>query len=393
MSICRTASKGSVKTELLEHSEAKVQLYSGYLERYLAVLSESRFVSKINVFDLFCGEGKYENDKQGSPLAAIDTMQRLYARTNTNPPVVEVFLNDNGMSEIEPNISKIERLKKYVAEKAIPGNVSIRFSEKNFEEALFEALGSVKQTYGVKSLFFIDPYGYKDIQPTFIHEILSKKSTELILFLPVSFMYRFVDCAVKGHNPGHKALKLFLKQLFQGVDVCFKSIENFIEALDEQFKIFLKPLRIFSTTYSLKSLAGNTCCLFLFTTHELGFEKMLETKWKLDEQNGKGFKIGNKQGNLFSDVIFSPYVDKVRNFLNSSKTLTNSDFYLYGLENGYLPKHTKKVLDSLSKEKPIRMCESDGTTVRGYCISYENFGPKSKRTVYIGLANDEFNKN
>lgn len=385
MSTCRSASKGSVKTDLLEHSEAKVQLYSGYLERYLAVLSESRFVSKINVFDLFCGEGKYENDKQGSPLAAIDSMQRVFEHTNANPPVVEVLFNDNGMSEIEPNISKIQRLKRFVAEKQIPKNVKIHFSEKAFDEVLVEASETDKLSSGVKSLFFIDPYGYKDIQPNFIRNILSRKSTELILFLPVSFMYRFIDCATKGGSPGHKPLKKFLDQLFFGADVCFTSTENFIEALKKQFKVFLNPLRIFNTTYSLKAANGNTCCLFLFTTHELGFEKMLEVKWKLDEQNGKGFEVGNKQLNMFSDVTFSPYVAKLLKFLKENQTaLTNSDLYHFGLENEYLPSHTKKVLDHLSKSgTPIRKYDANGTTVKGYCINYKNYGPKAEKTVYI----------
>lgn len=386
MSTCRST-KGSTKTDLLEHSEAKVQLYSGYLERYLAVLSKSSFVSKIHVFDLFCGEGKYENDKQGSPLAAIDTMQRVFAHTSANPPIVEVLFNDNGVSEIEPNLTKIQRLKRFVAEKEIPKNVTINFSEKDFDEVLVEALEADRRLSGVKSLFFIDPYGYTDIQPNLIREILSRKSTELILFLPVSFMYRFVDCATKGESPGHKPLKLFLDQLFSGTDVCFTSTENFIVALKNKFKEFLNPLQIFNTTYSLKAANGNMYCLFLFTTHVLGFQKMLETKWDLDEQNGKGFEIGNRQRGLFTDVLFSPYVEKVRKFLKESESdKTNSDLFLFGLENEYLPSHTKKVLDHLSKNgTPIRKYKADGTSVKGYCINYKNYGQKAESTVYIGF--------
>jgi three-Cys-motif partner protein len=43
-----------------------------------------------------------------------------------------------------------------------------------------------------KGIIFIDPYGYKEINILDIKDLLKTKKTEILLFLPISFMYRFI---------------------------------------------------------------------------------------------------------------------------------------------------------------------------------------------------------
>ena len=66
------------KTSLLEHSEAKIELYGSYLSVYLNILHRAGFAKRIFVFDLFCGEGIYENDAKGSPIIALDCIRNHY---------------------------------------------------------------------------------------------------------------------------------------------------------------------------------------------------------------------------------------------------------------------------------------------------------------------------
>ena len=67
------------KINLLEHSEAKVKLYGRYLSEYLRVLYQAGFVKRVFIFDLFCGEGVYQNgDKAGSPIIAIENIVNHY---------------------------------------------------------------------------------------------------------------------------------------------------------------------------------------------------------------------------------------------------------------------------------------------------------------------------
>uniref|UniRef100_UPI0040497AB8 hypothetical protein n=1 Tax=Flavobacterium sp. TaxID=239 RepID=UPI0040497AB8 len=89
--------KKNVKTNLLDHSDAKVQLLGKYLKRYLNIISNDGYTEKINVFDLFCGQGEYENGGEGSPLVSLREIKEAYYTS------IEKEIN-----EIQPNIYPTE---------------------------------------------------------------------------------------------------------------------------------------------------------------------------------------------------------------------------------------------------------------------------------------------
>lgn len=70
--------KKNVKTNLLNHSEAKVKLLSEYLKRYLNIISNDGYTEKINIYDLFCGQGLYEDGGEGSPLVALRKVKVMF---------------------------------------------------------------------------------------------------------------------------------------------------------------------------------------------------------------------------------------------------------------------------------------------------------------------------
>ncbi len=57
----------NVKNNVLPHTQAKLDLYKTYLKIYFSVLGNVSFVKKINIFDIFCGTGIYDDGKIGSP--------------------------------------------------------------------------------------------------------------------------------------------------------------------------------------------------------------------------------------------------------------------------------------------------------------------------------------
>lgn len=69
---------------MLDHSKAKVLLLQKYLEKYLNIIANDGYTEKINVFDLFCGEGVYENEGEGSPLAILRTLKDLHLLIKLN---------------------------------------------------------------------------------------------------------------------------------------------------------------------------------------------------------------------------------------------------------------------------------------------------------------------
>jgi three-Cys-motif partner protein len=63
------------QTNLFEHSEAKVNLLGEYLKAYLPIITNAGFTKQIHLYDLFCGEGLYENQGEGSPLILLKTVR------------------------------------------------------------------------------------------------------------------------------------------------------------------------------------------------------------------------------------------------------------------------------------------------------------------------------
>src|SRR5476651_2153583 len=97
---------------------------------------------------------------------------------------------------------------------------------------------------------------------------------------------------------------------------------------------------------------------------------MLETKWKLDEQSGRGYKIAvdKNQASMFNVTEVSNYNELLHNFIIKNKRLTNTQLLDFGLQNEYLPKHTKLVLDTLRKSNKIKLTSLDNKPALGWYL-------------------------
>ncbi len=245
-----------------EHSEAKVKLYSNYLSIYLNILARAGFAEKIFIFDLLCGEGIYADGKKGSPIIALEKINDHYQANNQKCPTIAVRFNDSEKSEIEPNLYKIDRVQRFAKEIFKPPNVEVRYSHYDFREALEKAKTEFAASTKPVGLFFIDPYGYKIVTPNDIKEILALTNTEVLLFLPSSFMYRFAEKSLGKDFPGSEPLRAFLQELFQPNIPTFSSVYNFIAKIKEQFKIYLGN-QVYVDTFTLQNQT-NIFSLFFF---------------------------------------------------------------------------------------------------------------------------------
>ncbi len=341
---------------MLEHSKAKVELYTSYLATYLNILSRTPYVDTIHIYDLMCGEGIYADGSKGSPIIALEKIRDHYFSNKRTSPNLEVWFNDEDKSEIEKNKYKIERVKETCSQIFRPNNVSIKYTNRDYIELYPKVVKKLKNMLkSERALVFLDPYGYKKIKPEYLREFLNNRKTELILFLPISHMYRFMKKSLSNDDfPGGIPLQEFLTPLiaFNHMLGEVNSPDEFILQLKESFKKFLSNRSIFVDTFTIERDSQNIYCLFFFTSHILGFEKILESKWKIDEEQGKGFRLNKEQTPLFNAIIISDYSTKLKNFIVSEETKTNADLYLFGLDNGFLPKHTAEVLREWLRDNP-----------------------------------------
>jgi three-Cys-motif partner protein len=357
------------KIELMGHSEAKISLYGHYLSIYLQLLSRVPNIDRIFIFDLLCGEGIYQDGSKGSPIIALEAIKNHYYLNNQSCPNINIWFNDNGISLIESGRYKIDRVKSFSSQIFIPPNVNVCFFREDYDCICPKAVDQVKKSDHQKGLFFIDPYGYKDIRPVQIRDIMYGGNTEVLLFLPISHMYRFADSSLRSSYPGNAPLQNFLLELFGNGTPRFQSVYDFITQLKERFRVYLSKQSVFVDTFTLERDSSNIYCLYFFTSHIRGFEKMLEAKWGLDKVSGKGYSL-DRSLSFFNEIELTGYRGKLIEYIESADYRTNIEIYRFGLENGFLPKHTKDILESWRKLDNFHVFSLDGKIVRGFYISY-----------------------
>lgn len=365
---------------MLEHSKAKVELYARYLSVFLNIIQRDGFTKKIYLYDVFCGEGQYADGSRGSPLVALDVIEKHFYGNKKKIKPIKILFNDE-------DAEKIVKLSGLVESNFKPYNCHIDIENEDYTNLIKHVINEIEQFKNEKGLIFIDPYGYKHIKISDIQKLLSGNKTEVILFLPISFMYRFAKAAIYEDFPGYKPLKKFMEEVFRPEIPDFRSVYDFITQLRTAFRNKLEEYYI--DTFTLERDSTNIYCLFFLTSHIRGFEKMMEAKWKIDEQEGRGFKI-DKQGRLFTFKELDDFPRKVREYIKSKIDCTNKDLYKFGLLHGYLPKHMREILCRFQEEELLLVSSENQDRIRkrAFYLNYNNHSPYEKRVVYFKIIKD-----
>jgi len=371
------ANKGKSQLTMLDHSKAKVLLLQKYLEKYLNIIANDGFTQKINVFDLFCGEGVYENEGEGSPLAILRTLKDLhFINKAKNKDLVKVDLYFNDKDEF-----KIQKLESIISEKKLHYDSfgKIAYRSKDYKEIIDSLTGYIQNLKNEKAFVFIDPYGYKEIRASEIKKLLQSKKSEVLLFLPTQFMYRFDE---KG-TP--EALIEIIEEL---VDIkewkASTSVFHFISQFKEALKNYLGK-DFFVDTFAIEKDSRTVFCLFFFSSHIRGFEKMLESKWQIDDDEGKGWSY-EKTGNLFSELKMNPLEQKLIDFISKDNKVYNGQLYEFTLRNGFLPTHAVEILGALQADSKIDVLSDKEEKIRksAFYINYDNY-KNSPEKVYFKI--------
>ncbi len=363
------------KTNLFEHSQAKVRLLGEYLKRYLNIIANSGYTKRIKIYDLFCGEGVYENGGEGSPLVIMRAVKDLHftnVAKSKQIPLIDCSFNDI-------DTSKVEKVKQAIKNKSLyyPEFGSIEYNTLDYQEEVERLISELAKLQDQKVFLFIDPYKYKHIQASHIKNLLTNGNTEVLLFLPTQFMYRF------DSNGTPKCLKDFIEELVEYKNWKDNdSVWQFIEQLKDSFKKYLGE-NYFVDTFTIQKEANTVYCLFFFCPHIKGFEKMLETKWEIDSEQGKGWDYTGQQ-DLFHEKT-NALEDKLKTFLISDKRY-NGDVYEFTLRAGFLPKHTNEIFYNWSRLGILEVLADQGGKVRmgSFYITYRCFRDENKK-VYFRL--------
>lgn len=364
-----------VKKTLQVHSKAKVDFYKTYLERYVAILCQSRFIKHIRIYDVFCGMGIYEDGGKGSPIVAYDTIKGIYDAHKVSNET-DILLTINDISE-----KRITRVIDYIEENKHP-YCAVRPYNLDIERLLEMIVPEISTTPNdTRNLVFIDPYGYKNIKKELLLNLMANGRTEVILFLPISHMQRFTNVAMQDDDSTtqYEPLRKFVYSFFPDENHPIR--QNTVKA-KEYIRYVANALKFndkyYATSYYIERDKANIFALFFMSSNIFGFEKILETKWTLDEEHGGGFRLPEREQTM--DMFAEEFAleTKNENARNLKKILenvlktskTNKEIYELVLRNEFLPKHANVVLKELQDANP-------GFTVLNY-----NTGEKVRKNAF-----------
>lgn len=352
--------KKDVKKNLLDHSSAKVRLLGNYLDSYLSIISNDGYTRRIKLYDLFCGEGMYDDGGEGSPLVELMCIRRLHESANRSLLPIDCYFNDI-------NKQKIAKLQGVIANMGYHQSSygKLDFSETDYQLLIKQVISDARNLKNEKAFVFIDPYGYKHINAKDIKDLVDTGKSEVLLFLPTQFMYRF------DANGTPESLIDFIDELTD-IKQWRKnaSVWDFINQLTESFRNYLSNGH-FVDTFTIQKDAQTVFCLFFFCSHIRGFEKMLQAKWDIDTEQGKGWEYHDTGNSLFASQKTNPLEEKLLLYLKEPKS--NGQVYEYTLHCGFLPTHATEVLTAWQKGGRLITKQKNGSKVRAgsFYINYK----------------------
>lgn len=393
-------SKGEVKFSsqdvMKPHSEAKVALYGLYLEKYLAILGVAPGITKINIFDVFCGTGIYKNGKVGSPIVAYNKIKQtrdfLSLKNKIGKPT-SLTVNDSNPESIKTASSHLSEL--------IKNDPCCELEFYNLDAAKMIELINTKmshQPYSERNLIFIDPTGYKEIHRQDLYKLLKAKRSEIVLFLPISFMHRFKGIAQTDFdNPAYTHLRRFISEFFEAVPPPIRMSETMgIHDFIKYVKEALKFDKFYATSFFLKRDATKYYALFFITPNLLGLEKIIDTKWELDPEMGQGFTQGDNhktqsiQLELFEPIRPSNFQVRMKeleklieDFIRQNSDCSNCDLFEYTLCNDFRATHAKQILEEFQKKGLLKIWHVEKKQeVKNFYVNYEAYKSKKATVTY-----------
>ncbi len=291
-----------------------------------------------------------------------------------NIPKIDCHFNDL-------DTKKIEKVKQVIKDKSLYYSEfgELEYSTNDYKveyENLLTTLPKLK-TRNQKAFIFIDPYEYNYIKASQIKNLMSQGNAEVLLWLPTQFMYRF------SSNGTPEALKDFIIELIPNFsDWRPGNVWNFVAQLKEGFQNYLGE-KLFVDTFTIQKDVNTVFCLFFFTSHIKGFEKMLEAKWEIDTEQGKGWDYAGNQPSLFYDNKTNPLEEKLKEYMKGQKRY-NGELYEFTLKQGFLPKHTNEIFYNWQNNEKLEVINASGEKARkkSFYIVYNYYKDDNKKVNF-----------
>lgn len=361
-------------------TEVKIGVYRNYLRRYLYILLMQ--YGRCLIADLFCGPGKSGKEK-GSPLVLVEEAKRVLKteallKKHVNPRIYVVF-NDQKVEHIQNLCAELEIVER-------PKNLEIvEPSCRPFLDVLKDVLlPKLTNTAHIPKLFFLDPYGYSSVGIRAIAEIMDLPSTEILLFCPISFVYRFSNCEESLPESNEKTREL-IENFTDGFGN-YETIHNFGASIKKNL------LRKTSATFIKRVLIDNAqqkYGLFFLTKHISGMFAINRVMWDAAPHDGYEIEVAKRNFIPLINVptaTISKFEEKLERELATNRTMTNVEIITFTAGEGFLMGHARSLLEKLSGKNRVEVVYTQRNRTRGFYIAEEHWKTELARITYLDDA-------
>jgi three-Cys-motif partner protein len=332
-----------------EGTKAKLSIFQDYLKQWLPVFLSKREIiwNTVNIFDFFAGPGSDSKGNKGTPLIIIDELVPYLETIIGRKLKVNLYFN-------EYIKTKQEELKlKLHSER--PRAYGIEIESLDFKDS-FESQFAKMSNNDCANLLFLDQNGIKHISEDVFKRIINLKTTDFLFFISSSTIKRFSE---------HPNIAQHIKLSQEEVEKTpYHKIHRLI--LDYYRSLIPKNKDYYLASFSLRKNSGVYGLIF-GSGHLLGIEKFLTTCWNIDPDRGEAnFDIDEDnitpgQVELFTGEVRKPkkvdlFEKELKEKILSKELKNDKDIYLFTIANGFIPTHTRKVINKLVSEKKIAKC-------------------------------------
>lgn len=332
----------------------KLEIFKKYLREWLPVfLAKDKTIwNEINIFDFFAGPGKDTAGNQGSPLMIVEELEN----SNYNGKTYKEYIEDKNLKIKllfnEFLKQKYDQLKVNLASYTNSPHYTITTQNEDFKD-IFERIKPEIASKQAASLLFLDQNGIKQIDQSTFQFIISQKKTDFIFYISSSYILRFAQ-----EDAFQKYLSIS-KEDFEGQPYyhCHRVVLNYYKSLiSPTAEYYLAP-------FSIKK-GKNIYGIIFGTSHLFGIEKFLRVCWNIDPQRGEanfdldGDKIDPSAPTLFAEFNRPKKIQKFQQEISEmilERRISNyKDALIFGLVNGFLPKHVNEAISNLAKDKKLQ---------------------------------------
>ncbi|GEM_PF-2604884 len=339
------------------HTLLKLKVLEKYLDAYSEIMG--RVFPSIAFIDAYAGRGKCKdnNNKEydGSPIIMSKAINRILSIERGKCNKAKYYANDidkNNCSLLKVNL--------------LPFKNVVSISSKEAKEFILECLSKVCPQYS-SALFFIDPFNYsilkEDIENIFdtCEGYFNKCQSEVILFLPISNVYRF-----KTNNE-------------------YQSIVNFVGSYginseeDRNPDKFMERIRQalagndkYCASVKLKD-GANTYALFFIGKHIYGADRFMEARDNCLEQDI----------NMELFILPEMPIGKIKSKIEQSP-MFNWEIYEWAMKNNISALKIKNIIEELENKENLskRFIDCQGRK-NSYFLAYKNWDDRSKQIKYF----------